>query len=113
MPKKKLYNTNGIVYSTDANFKPPEKNEEEITIPTEEQALKVKLDSKHRAGKMVTVVEGFNGTQNDLNVLEKKIKSFCATGGSVKDNNIIIQGDNKEKIYQWLVRAGYKKTKKY
>ena len=113
MPKKKLYNTNGIVYSTDADFKPAEKNEEEITIPAEEQTLKVKLDSKHRAGKMVTVVEGFKGTQNDLNVLEKKIKSFCATGGSVKDNSIIIQGDNKEKIYQLLVGAGYKKTRKY
>ena len=111
MPKKKLYNTNGIVYSTDGNLKPEEKAEEE-TLPVQEQLLKVRLDAKHRGGKLVTLVEGFAGTDADLETLGKHLKSFCATGGSVKNREIIIQGDNREKILQWLIKTGYKKTKK-
>src|SRR6185312_16474776 len=100
MPKKKLYNMNGIVYSTDANLKPEEKIEE-TTLPVHEQLLKVRLDTKHRGGKLVTLVEGFAGTDTDIEILGKQLKSFCATGGSVKNGEIIIQGDNKEKILQW------------
>ncbi len=111
MPKKKLYNANGIVYSTDANFKNEEKPEEK-TLRNDEQLLKVRLDAKHRAGKLITLVNGFIGTTADLEKLGKKLKSFCATGGSVKNDEIIIQGDQKEKIFQWLIKAGYKKTKK-
>jgi translation initiation factor 1 len=113
MSKKKLYNnTGGIIYSTDANFKPEEKTEEDITLPVQEQLLKVRLDAKHRGGKVVTLIEGFSGTAADLEQLGKQIKSYCATGGSVKNNEIIIQGDNKEKILQYLGKMGYKKTKK-
>jgi translation initiation factor 1 len=111
MPKKKLYNVNGIVYSTDANFKPEEKTEEK-TLPVHEQLLKVRLDAKHRGGKSVTLIEGFSGTEADLENLGKQLKSFCATGGSVKEAKIIIQGDNREKILQWLIKTGYRKTKK-
>ena len=111
MPKKKLYNVNGIVYSTDANLKPQEKTEEK-TLPVSEQLLKVKLDAKHRGGKLVTLVEGFTGTEADLEKLSKQLKSFCATGGSVKNGEIIIQGDNREKILQWLIKTGYKRAKK-
>jgi len=111
MPKKKLYNMNGIVYSTDANFKSEEKPKEE-TLPVHEQLLKVRLDSKHRGGKLVTLIEGFSGTEADLEKLGKQLKSFCATGGSVKNSEIIIQGDNREKILQWLIKTGYRKTKK-
>jgi translation initiation factor 1 len=111
MPKKKLYNMNGIVYSTDANLKLEEKNEEE-TLPVHEQLLKVRLDNRHRGGKLVTLIEGFSGTEADLEKLGKKLKYFCATGGSVKDGEIIIQGDNREKIFQWLIKTGYRKTKK-
>ncbi len=89
------------------------KLKKEKTLPEHEQALKVRVDAKHRAGKLVTLVEGFVGSADDLNALEKKLKSYCATGGSVKNNNIIIQGDNKEKIYQWLTGNGYKRTKNY
>ncbi len=102
---------NGIIYSTDANFKPEEKIEKE-TLPVHEQLLKVSLDAKHRGGKLVTLVEGFAGTEADLEVLGKQLKSFCATGGSVKNGEVIIQGDNREKILQWLIKAGYKKAKK-
>ena len=111
MPKKKLYNMNGIVYSTDTNFKSEEKTEEE-TLPVHEQLLKVRLDAKHRGGKLVTLIEGFSGTEAELEKLGKQLKSFCATGGSVKNSEIIIQGDNREKILQWLIKTGYRKTKK-
>lgn len=102
---------NGIVYSTDANLKPEEKVEEE-TLPVHEQLLKVKLDAKHRGGKLVTLIEGFAGRNADLEILGKQLKAFCATGGSVKDGEIIIQGDNREKVLQWLIKTGYKRAKK-
>jgi len=111
MTKKKLYNMDSIVYSTDTNFRAEEKTEEE-TLPANEQLLKVRLDAKHRGGKLVTLVEGFSGKEADLEKLGKQLKSFCATGGSVKNGEIIIQGDNREKILQWLIKAGYRKTKK-
>jgi translation initiation factor 1 len=110
MPKKKLYNRNGIVYSTDANFGPEERSEED-TLPVQEQALRVKLDAKHRGGKSVTIIGGFSGKKADLERLGKQLKSFCATGGSVKNGEIIIQGDNREKVSQWLIKSGYKNAK--
>src|SRR5450432_2624778 len=112
MPKKKLYNTDGIVYSTNSNFKTEQKSEEVITLPVHEQLLKVTLDAKHRGGKMVTLVEGFSGNETDLEQLGKQLKSYCGTGGSVKNNEIIIQGDNREKVLLWLNKMGYKKVKK-
>ena len=112
MPKKKLYYTDRIVYSTDSNFQPEPKTEEGLTLPVPEQLLKVRLDAKHRGGKMVTLVEGFAGTEADLELLGKQLKSYCATGGSVKNNEIIIQGDNREKVLLWLNKSGYKKAKK-
>ncbi|HVZ98363.1 MAG TPA: translation initiation factor [Chitinophagaceae bacterium] len=112
MPKKKLYNTRGIVYSTDPEFKTDEEAERTVTAPADEQTLKVRLDAKHRAGKSVTIVEGFIGTASDLENLGKQLKSYCATGGSVKDAEIIIQGDNREKVFQWLIKNGYKKARR-
>jgi translation initiation factor 1 len=111
MRKKKLYNMNGLVYSTDANFKTEEKTEDE-SLHAHEQLLKVRLDTKHRGGKLVTLVEGFSVKEDDLEKLGKQLKSFCATGRSVKNGEIIIQGDNREKILQWLIKAGYVKAKK-
>ena len=112
MPKKKLYIPGGIVYSTDPEFKTVDKTDTGITLPVGEQLLKVRLDAKHRGGKLVTLVEGFCGTPSDHEQLGKQLKSYCATGGSVKNNEIIIQGDNREKILQWLNKMGYKKAKK-
>ncbi len=111
MAKKKLYNKDGIVYSTDSNFR-PEEQEENTTLPVQEQLLKVRLDAKHRGGKMVTLIEGFSGTEADIELLGKKLKTYCATGGSVKNNEIIIQGDNREKALSWLKKMGYQKAKK-
>ena len=113
MTKKKIQSLSGLVYSTDPNFKlPDEKNEEQETIEPAKQRLKIRLDTKHRAGKAVTLVEGFIGATNDMEELGKKLKSFCGTGGSVKDGEIIVQGDNREKILQWLHKNGYTSSKK-
>ncbi|MEO6251840.1 MAG: translation initiation factor [Ferruginibacter sp.] len=113
MSKKKIQSLGGLVYSTDPDFKLPEETgEEQETIEPAQQKLKIKLDTKHRAGKAVTLVEGFIGTTADLEDLGKKLKSFCGTGGSVKEGELIVQGDNREKVLQWLQKNGYKSSKK-
>lgn len=113
MSKKKLQSLGGLVYSTDPDFKlPKETAEEQETIEPSQQKLKVRLDTKHRAGKAVSLVEGFIGTLNEMEELGKKLKSFCGTGGAVKNSDIIVQGDNREKILQWLLKNGYKASKK-
>lgn len=80
-------------------------------MPTQ-QKLKVRLETKHRGGKAVTLIEGFSGTSEDMEDLGKKLKNFCGTGGSAKDGEIIIQGDQREKVMQWLVKNDYKLAKK-
>jgi len=111
MSKKKA-NNSGIVYSTDPNFSfEPEQQEEVETLPPASQLLKVKLDTKQRAGKVVTIVEGFAGKEEDLEKLGKELKTKCGTGGSVKDGIILIQGDYREKVLKWLQDWGYKKAK--
>ena len=109
MSKKKHPGTSGLVYSTDPNFRLEEdRQEEQETLPPTKQRLKIRLDTKHRGGKTVTLVEGFVGQEKDIEELGKKIKTFCGTGGSVKDWQIIIQGDQREKIKQGLIKLGYK-----
>ncbi len=112
MAKKKLYNTGGIVYSTAADFGLSGEAESEETLPPKEQLFKIKLDTKHRRGKVVTIIEGFSMKEKDVEDLAKQLKSFCGTGGSAKESEIIIQGDHREKILQWLVKNGYRKAKK-
>ena len=112
MSKKNKPDTRGFVYSTDPNFSfEPEQDNLETLMPAQ-QKLKVRLDTKHRAGKAVTLVKGFVGSSTDLDELGKKLKSFCGTGGSVKEGEIIVQGDNREKILLWLLKNGYKSSKK-
>src|SRR5688500_5939756 len=112
MSKKKTPDTRGFVYSTDPNFSFKEQLSNTETLPPAQQKLKVRLDTKHRAGKAVTLIEGFNGKEEDLEDLGKKLKSFCGTGGSAKDGEIIVQGDQREKVMQWLIKNGYKQSKK-
>ncbi len=100
---KKKNALGALVYSTDPNFK-VEEPATVLTLPIEQLKLKVLLDKKHRAGKIVTLVEGFIGTIDDLEVIARQLKNFCGTGGSVKDGMIVIQGDNKEKVYSWLFK---------
>jgi len=113
MNKKNKPDSKGFVYSTDPNFRfENEENQELQTLPETQQKLRIRLDTKHRAGKAVTLIEGFVGTENDLEQLGKAIKNYCGTGGSVKDFEIIIQGDQRDKILQWLQKNGYKQAKK-
>src|SRR6187399_3776388 len=113
MAKQKLNSLGGLVYSTDPNFKPESENEEEQkTLLPAQQKLKIRLDTKHRGGKAVTLVEGFIGKEEDLEDLGKKLKNYCGTGGSVKDGEIIIQGDQREKVLQWFGKNGYNNVKK-
>ncbi|MEO8567547.1 MAG: translation initiation factor [Ginsengibacter sp.] len=111
MAKKKLYD-HGIVYSTDPNVIISVDEEENKTLPPKEQLFSIKLDAKQRGGKMVTLVGGFSGAAADLEKIGKELKSYCGTGGSVKNNEILIQGDNREKILKWLQNNGYSKTRK-
>jgi translation initiation factor 1 len=110
--KKKL-NTFGIVYSTDPNFQfETTSSEEDFTPEPSVQSISVRLETKHRAGKSVTLIEGFKGIQSDKEELIKKLKNHCGTGGSAKEGEMLIQGDQLEKVLQWLLKQGYVKAKK-
>ena len=99
----------GIVYSTDPGYQYDYgANNEEKTLPPEKQDLRVLLDRKQRKGKVVTLIRGFTGATADLEELAKVLKSNCGTGGSVKDGEIIIQGDKKEQIGKILTSKGFR-----
>ena len=108
MAKKNKPDTRGFVYSTDPNFRFEEPNQNHETLPPAQQKLQIRLETKHRAGKAVTLVLGFIGTNDDLEDLGKKLKNYCGTGGSAKDGEIIIQGDQRQKVIQWLTKNAYK-----
>ena len=113
MAKNKINSFGGFVYSTDPGFiLTQEEKNEQLTLQPAQQKLQICLDKKQRAGKSVTLILGFIGVENDLELLGKKLKAFCGTGGSVKDGEIIIQGDNREKVFQWLQKNGYTQLKK-
>ena len=108
MSKKNTTRPDGLAYSTNKEFFndfPEEESRE--TLPKEKQKLRVKLDTKQRAGKVVTLVDGFSGTNDDLEALGKQLKTKCGAGGSAKDGFIIIQGDYREKVVAWLKDWGY------
>jgi translation initiation factor 1 len=113
MSKKNKTDKLGFVFSTDPNFKFENEEEQNAeTLPAKQQKLKIRLDAKHRGGKTVTLVEGFIGKEEDLEELGKKLKNYCGTGGSAKDGEIIIQGDQREKVFQWFQKNGYTNAKR-
>jgi translation initiation factor 1 len=113
MGKKNKNDKYGFVYSTDPNFQFESEEEQNAgTLPAKQQKLRIRLDTKHRGGKAVTLVEGFIGKEEDLEDLGKKLKNYCGTGGSAKDGEIIIQGDQREKVLQWLQKNGYTNAKR-
>src|SRR4249919_3121475 len=109
--KKKKPDNKGFVYSTDPNFHFEEEQNDIETFTPAQQKLRIRLDTKHRAGKAVTIIEGFMGKDEDLQELGKKLKTFCGSGGSAKDGEIVIQGDQREKVLQWLKKNGYSHVK--
>ncbi len=113
MSKKNNSDKFGFVYSTDPNFNfNKEEAESQETLAPDKQVLRIKLDTKIKGGKAATIIDGFVGTEEDLEDLAKKLKNHCGTGGSAKKGIAIIQGDNKEKVVAWLIKNGYKNTKK-
>ncbi|AIM39283.1 translation initiation factor [Sphingobacterium sp. SG20118] len=110
MTKSKKQQFEGVVYSTDSSFEYQFSDEIENleTLPNQQQQLKVQLDRKMRKGKIVTLVTGYKGKQEDLEALGKLLKQKCGVGGSAKDAEIIIQGDFKQKIADLLLSEGYK-----
>lgn len=110
MTKNKKQRFEGIVYSTATDFDYVDAAEAAIqeTPPTHKQQLKVGLDKKARKGKVVTVIQGFIGTEEDLEVLAKQLKQRCGVGGAAKNGEILIQGDFKERIIDLLKAENYK-----
>jgi len=103
--KKRL----GVVYSTNSEYQfETGKAKTQQTLPPDQQLLYVRLDRKNRKGKTVTLVDGFEGTEEDLKLLGKELKSRCGTGGSAKDGEILVQGDFRERIITLLVDKGFK-----
>lgn len=112
MNKKNKTDIRGFVYSTDPQFEFVHNNETKATLPPEKQKLTIHLDTRHRGGKTVTIIKGFIGTEDDCVLLGKQLKQYCGTGGSVKDAEIMIQGEQRNKIVQWLQKNGYSLSKK-
>jgi translation initiation factor 1 len=112
MAKKKLYNRGGIVYSTAEDFEISNNDETEDFLSPAEQKLSVIVDKKHRGGKVVSIIKGFILKESEIENIGKKLKAFCGSGGSVKDGEILIQGDHREKILQWLLKNGFSKSRK-
>jgi translation initiation factor 1 len=109
---RKKPNSGGIVYSTDPAFRPEEESVPQESLENRQQRLKVRLDTKQRAGKAVTLVEGHIGSGRELEELGRQLKAHCGTGGSVKGGVVIIQGDQRDKITAWLVSKGFSSTKR-
>jgi translation initiation factor 1 len=112
MAKKKLglEDLGGFVFSTNDDFDPDQNqdSEHDLTLHPSEQHLEAHYSTKGRGGKIVTVVKGFVGSQEDLNALGKELKKKCGVGGSVKDGEIIIQGDVRDKVMTHLKEKGYR-----
>jgi translation initiation factor 1 len=112
MSKQKINSFSALVYSTNPDQKLDDETlPESETLPKQKQKLRIRLETKHRGGKAATLIAGFVGTQNDLEELGKKLKTHCGTGGSSKDAEILIQGDNREKVKAFLIKDGYKDVK--
>ncbi len=111
--KKKKKNRVNVVYSTNPDFQFEELHDAiEETLEPAQQQLYISLDRKNRGGKEVTLVEGFIGLDEDLKTLAKTLKSKCGVGGSMKNSEVMIQGNFVEKVYLLLTDMGYSKVKK-
>jgi len=99
----------GIVYSTNPDFiLEPDIGIDMVTLPVYRQQLYIWLDKKGRNGKIATLIKGFSGKKEDLDKLARELKIICGSGGSVKEGQIIVQGDCRDKILSYLLEKGYK-----
>ena len=99
----------GVVYSTNPDFQYRTEDDapEAETLPPQKQRLVIRIDRRQRAGKQVTLVDGFVGSSDDLSALAKTIKTKCGVGGTAKDGQITIQGDLRDKLVTLLTGMGY------
>lgn len=101
-----------IVYSTNPDFQYSTDEKEEFeTLPKQQQKLRVSIEKNHRGGKTVTIIKNFIGSEDDMKELGRLLKTKCGVGGSVKDGEILVQGEFKEKIIELLKKEGYTQTK--
>lgn len=105
--KKNKKHRKGILYSTNPDFEYEYEESAQKTLPPAEQNLKVCID-KHRGGKIAVIIKDFEGGNDDLKVLGKLLKQKCGVGGSVKNTEIIIQGNVRKKVMEILEKEGYK-----
>jgi len=103
-----LEDLGGFVFSTNKDFEIGSNEEAQETLPNNQQKLEAHLDKKNRGGKVATIIKGFEGSDDDLKTLAKQLKTLCGVGGSAKDNEIIIQGNFRDKIMDFLTKEGYK-----
>jgi len=112
MTNKKFTNPSGLVYSTNPDLNLQQPKEEEDTLTAKEQILFTGTDKRNRNGKIITFIKGFKGKTSDLEELGKSLRTFCGSGGTVKEGEIILQGDHKEKVIRWLHQNGFTRSKK-
>ena len=102
----------GVVYSTNPDYEYSDDSQEDTdTLPKNQQKLRLNMERAGRGGKTVTLIKGFVGTEEDINALCKLLKQKCGVGGSVKDGEIIIQGDHRQRLVEILKKEGYTQTK--
>lgn len=102
----------GVLYSTNPDFAyTTDQAPEEATLPPAQQKLRLSLSKKQRGGKEVSLITGFVGTSSDLEALGKLLRQRCGVGGSAKDGEILVQGDQREKLRKILLELGYSQTK--
>jgi len=107
--QQKFNSFDGLVFSTNKELKiTKDVSDNAETLLPNTQRLRVSIDKKNRGGKIVTLVTGFVGNDDDLQTLCKMLKTKCGVGGSAKENEIIVQGDNRQKVIDALTKQGYK-----